>query len=1341
MVKRLVSVVLSLCLFIANVAPVFAQPDLKLPWDSNFTFRLSAGPHANGFGVCHVVAISKMVALDFAMGGGAEVLASSSGTVVKTGYQSIGGNYVWIDHGGGWQTRYFHLSAILVNQGDHVAQGSLIGRSGSSGSGAAAPHLHFEVRPYVNGIVIDGYRVHAVTVPGNPSLAYNYLGTLTKGNEWVVRQVCQCGGEGMKTRGSVAVEDAESWRNKPISTNRKTTCSFAVGQGSSRAHLFQEAYDRNGGWEKMGCPLSGVWRWYGMERQDFDHPGDWTRPSILLDESGRGPAHVVHGDIGEWFRWHPTEVGPPVSDEYTNAFGARQSDFRNGFVYWNGGIHPPLNYLVRGSGPAIFFMERGTRRWVPDPTTLLEMYPTPTVSVISDDELNNVFTATGPSIPSVGEQWLAQYFDNPNFRRPARAFGSVADDNLNFEWGYGSPHPLIPQDHFSASFSRRFFFEEGVYEFSSTADDNVWVYLDGQLIGSHGLGANNFRYQISEGYHLLRVEYREYTHPAYLRFAFERVDTVPPETCASFNSTASGENGWERGPVTATLRATDDSSGISRIEYNIGSGWETYTAPVSIDGDGLVTFKYRAIDVAGNTESTHSVVFHIDGTAPSSHLGSVESHFNSLPVSIPVSADDSGSGLSRVGIYKRRAGELEWRHHWTSPSGSVPNQFNIRSLAEGEWEFASRAVDVAGNVEELPAEADAVLVFDKTPPVTELSYDGPTYDSEDGKLFVSPETEFVLEADDGLSDIAETDYNYFDTVQHHSESGIYVEPFSLEGEDGSYVVGYSSTDVAGNVEPEKSEEVYLDSTPPVSSDGYDGEWHNEDVPVIVISDDGEGSGVQAIHYWVNDGREEVAKDDQVIVMLGEEGVSELAYYAVDNVENVEEEKHLTLIKIDKTPPAIEWFRDREPNEYGWYNEDVVVRFAATDETSGVAFVTEDRVVKTEGIGQSVMGEAIDNAGNSSTAVVGQINVDKTKPNSEITFPEEGAYYNAESWEGEVRGIASDNLSGVASVGVEVVGQGVGDAQLEGFGELEAGWGYPLGFAEDGSDDGEYTIRSRAVDLAENRETTDEVSFTYDTTPPITSADLSGSMGLNGWYVSPVTLAFGAADETSGVKLISVAITKSGELYHRTTSYDSAEPLVLKDGIYEVEFWSTDLAGNEEEHRTVSFKIDTVAPGIPVSATPGGTFTEGETVAVSLSADEGADIFYSLNDGEFVLYGGPIGITDDAVLAVYAVDTAGNKSPIAEFIFISEPAPPASSDTGSRVLGARISSDMWDGGGAVRAGGTHLISYGDRVEPVGAVGTSDPGDGFAGWDVWPILLVIFVGGVLSPLLRWRFLLRK
>ncbi len=89
---------------------------------------------------------TRHMGIDLAGPVGTPIYATADGVVSESGYNSGGyGNLIKLDHGRGVETRYGHLSALLVSDGQRVSRGQLIGRMGSTGRSTGS-HLHYEVR-------------------------------------------------------------------------------------------------------------------------------------------------------------------------------------------------------------------------------------------------------------------------------------------------------------------------------------------------------------------------------------------------------------------------------------------------------------------------------------------------------------------------------------------------------------------------------------------------------------------------------------------------------------------------------------------------------------------------------------------------------------------------------------------------------------------------------------------------------------------------------------------------------------------------------------------------------------------------------------------------------------------------------------------------------------------------------------------------------------------------------------------------------------------------------------------------------------------------------------------
>ena len=105
-------------------------------------------------------------AVDIAAPYGTPIYASDSGTVVEAvSMHASWGNYVKIDHGNGYKTLYAHMSSFVVDLGDTVAQGQLIGYVGNTGN-SYGNHCHLEMS--YNDVLVNPYEVFPNMPTRNP---------------------------------------------------------------------------------------------------------------------------------------------------------------------------------------------------------------------------------------------------------------------------------------------------------------------------------------------------------------------------------------------------------------------------------------------------------------------------------------------------------------------------------------------------------------------------------------------------------------------------------------------------------------------------------------------------------------------------------------------------------------------------------------------------------------------------------------------------------------------------------------------------------------------------------------------------------------------------------------------------------------------------------------------------------------------------------------------------------------------------------------------------------------------------------------------------------------------
>jgi hypothetical protein len=125
--------------------------------------------------------------------------------------------------------------------------------------------------------------------------------------------------------------------------------------------------------------------------------------------------------------------------------------------------------------------------------------------------------------------WRGEYWSNPDLAGDPLVERS--DAAVDFEWGAYAPATVLPEDHFSARWTREWSFVPGEYRFYGFADDGLRFYVDGELIFDKWHEASNEIYTTDlalAGTRDLRVEYYEHTGDAQVRLWWRRTSNLDP---------------------------------------------------------------------------------------------------------------------------------------------------------------------------------------------------------------------------------------------------------------------------------------------------------------------------------------------------------------------------------------------------------------------------------------------------------------------------------------------------------------------------------------------------------------------------------------------------------------------------------------------------------------------------------------------------------------------------------------------------------------------------------------------------------------------------------------------
>ncbi len=189
-------------------------------------------------------------------------------------------------------------------------------------------------------------------------------------------------------------------------------------------------------------------------------------------------------------------------------------------------------------------------------------------------------------------------------------------------------------------------------------------------------------------------------------------------------------------------------------------------------------------------------------------------------------------------------------------------------------------------------------------------------------------------------------------------------------------------------------------------------------------------------------------------------------------------------------------------------------------------------------------------------------------------------------------------------------------------------------------EGQHNVEIRAVDNA-GRIVSATKSYSLDGTLPTIALSPAGTLGLNNWYTTSLTLTASPSDNTSGMDIFEYSLNNGA-----WTTYSA--PLILNDGTHKVSFWAQDKAGLVKQLEE-TYQVDTRAPKISgsLSGVPGANGWYISQVTISASAADPVPgsgleaLTYILNGGAQTAYANPITLSDgEHTIQFSAQDFAG-----------------------------------------------------------------------------------------------------
>lgn len=382
-------------------------------------------------------------------------------------------------------------------------------------------------------------------------------------------------------------------------------------------------------------------------------------------------------------------------------------------------------------------------------------------------------------------------------------------------------------------------------------------------------------------------------------------------------------------PVNISLSFQDADAGVHSAYFSLNQKeMVPYQQLIPLKAEKNYTLKFNAIDNVSNKTKTVVRYYALDFTPPVSRHIIEGYHYQNIV---------SPKAVIKLRARDEKAGVAKIFYRFKGKKGVYGNKaLDMKGLKDGSHQLIYASVDRVKN-----AENNKTFNFylDSIPPVVKSAISGDQY--KKGKTtFVSARTRVSLSATDNKAGVRRIRY-----YLNKKKSGrVYQDAFGFPKKNGAVTLSYHASDRVLNIGKKVHKKVTVDVSAPSIRPSFKGEHYyrrkinyvRRSTKISFITKDNL-SGVKSVKYQLDSGSEIT---DRKPFKISQPGMHEVAYEAVDNVNNTSENKKMSVFVDEKAPEIFNHFSVAQ-NVPGKeiYPLRAKLYLAATDKQSGIRSIS------------------------------------------------------------------------------------------------------------------------------------------------------------------------------------------------------------------------------------------------------------------------------------------------------------------------------------------------------------------------------------------------------------------